>query len=582
MRFLPRRVAVAAPPSQQSELPSPPQWEAAASEQDHAAREAIDLLELDLTGMVRTVARATDTVQTGSRAAASALAAIRDRAGRLADAAQNAKRSSQHFADASEELAHSAAEIGRRMREADALAANAATVADAATASVDGLRLSTADIRNVVNLIATIARQTNLLALNATIEAARAGQAGRGFAVVAQEVKALSLQTQRATAEIREKIDLLQRSAGSSIGAVNQIAGVLGSLRPLFAEVAGAIGQQAETTSILSANAADSSRFVAEVADDVCGIEKDVEGARDHGAAVDRSGHEVAAQVDKLKTRCLIFLRQSQIGDRRRHDRLPCELAMSLTTASGATRGLSVDLSEGGALMRPLGVESAVPGTVGEVRLTEIGPCAVQVINRSPLGLHLAFRDMTDSFRAALGDKLAAIRAENTEFIDRAIAAASQISALFQDAIRSGAVSRETLFDNDYVPIAGSDPQQFQTRSLGWLESVLPAIQEPLLKSDARMIFCAAVDRNGYLPVHNATFAQPQRPGQPDWNAAHARNRRIFDDRAGLAAARNVRPYLIQNYPRDMGGATVMMREIDVPIRVDGQHWGGFRTAYKL
>jgi len=25
-----------------------------------------------------------------------------------------------------------------------------------------------------------------------------------------------------------------------------------------------------------------------------------------------------------------------------------------------------------------------------------------------------------------------------------------------------------------------------------------------------------------------------------------------------------------------------MMREIDVPVRVQGRHWGGFRTAYRL
>ena len=25
-----------------------------------------------------------------------------------------------------------------------------------------------------------------------------------------------------------------------------------------------------------------------------------------------------------------------------------------------------------------------------------------------------------------------------------------------------------------------------------------------------------------------------------------------------------------------------LMREIDVPVRVNGRHWGGFRTAYKL
>jgi methyl-accepting chemotaxis protein len=29
-------------------------------------------------------------------------------------------------------------------------------------------------------------------------------------------------------------------------------------------------------------------------------------------------------------------------------------------------------------------------------------------------------------------------------------------------------------------------------------------------------------------------------------------------------------------------GKTVMMREIDVPVCVQGRHWGGFRTAYKL
>ena len=97
------------------------------------------------------------------------------------------------------------------------------------------------------------------------------------------------------------------------------------------------------------------------------------------------------------------------------------------------------------------------------------------------------------------------------------------------------------------------------------------------------MFFCAAVDRNAYLSVHNKVYSQPQRPGDVTWNTAHCRNRRIFDDRAGLSAARNVRPYLIQNYPRDMGGGViVVMREIDVPIRVFGKHWGGFRTAYKI
>ncbi|MFN3499698.1 MAG: chemotaxis protein, partial [Pannonibacter indicus] len=100
---------------------------------------------------------------------------------------------------------------------------------------------------------------------------------------------------------------------------------------------------------------------------------------------------------------------------------------------------------------------------------------------------------------------------------------------------------------------------------------------------DTAMIFCVAIDRNGYLPVHNKAYSHPQRPDDPVWNAANCRNKRIFDDRAGLSAARNTRPVLVQSYARDMGnGNVVWLQEVDAPITVCGIHWGGFRTAYKL
>jgi hypothetical protein len=35
-------------------------------------------------------------------------------------------------------------------------------------------------------------------------------------------------------------------------------------------------------------------------------------------------------------------------------------------------------------------------------------------------------------------------------------------------------------------------------------DRVLPALQEPLLDRDQRIVFCAAVDENSYLPTHNA------------------------------------------------------------------------------
>ncbi len=121
-----------------------------------------------------------------------------------------------------------------------------------ASANVDRLRDPSAAISNVLELIAQIARQTTMLALNATIEAARAGAAGRGFSVVATEVKALAVQTQNATEEIRKKIDTLQRDAASSVDAVHRISTAIDAIRPVFANVNGAVAEQNATTSEMS------------------------------------------------------------------------------------------------------------------------------------------------------------------------------------------------------------------------------------------------------------------------------------------------------------------------------------------
>jgi len=75
----------------------------------------------------------------------------------------------------------------------------------------------TQQIGQIVQIIKGISDQTNLLALNAAIEAARAGEHGLGFAVVADEVRKLAEQSNKASTQIVELINKIQKETGNVV-----------------------------------------------------------------------------------------------------------------------------------------------------------------------------------------------------------------------------------------------------------------------------------------------------------------------------------------------------------------------------
>jgi methyl-accepting chemotaxis protein len=173
------------------------------------------------------------------------------------------------------------------------------------------------------------------------------------------------------------------------------------------------------------------------------------------------------------------------------------------------------------------------------------------------------------------------IETRDTPLIRTALETAKRISDEFEAAIRRGAITKAQLFDQRYREIRGTDPKQYLTDYVELTDRLLPPIQDPIQKSDARIVFCVAWARDGYLPTHNPEYRQPQ-GRDPQWNAAHCRNRRIFDDRAVRKVAQNTKPFLVQTYRRNMGGNQfVLMKDVSSPIYVGGQHWGAFRIGYK-
>lgn len=548
------------------------------------ARDILELLELELGGLVRQLEKAAGSVAGGAESTAATLAAIRTRTDALTHRSTSAQATATTFAHAADKFTHSAQAIGAQVRDASKLADEAGAAAHDASVNVDRLRDSSAAIGQVLELIAQIARQTTMLALNATIEAARAGAAGRGFAVVATEVKALAVQTQGATEEIKRKIDALQRDAASSVEAVHRISMAIEAIRPVFSHVNGAVAEQNATTSEIASNAASASQFIVAVGDSAQEIDAAAKEAAVHGEEVAEAGAAVTLFASKLKSRCAVLLKQDAASDeQRKRERLPCHLEIALDTRSGRLRAPVYEIAMDGVL---IGGPDAARLPLHEVlaaEFGEIGACRLRIDAHDKGGAQARFVAPDTHFMSQIEDRLWAIHDENTEFVTRALDAGAALNKIFADGIASGAITMDEMFDEDYVEIAGSNPVQYRTRILPWADRALPEFQDTFLARDSRMAFCATIDRNGYLPVHNGIYSKPQRPGDVAWNTANCRNRRIFNDPAGLAAGRNTRSYLMQSYARDMGnGTTVMMREIDVPVRVQGRHWGGFRTAYKL
>jgi methyl-accepting chemotaxis protein len=179
-----------------------------------------------------------------------------------------------------------------------------------------------------------------------------------------------------------------------------------------------------------------------------------------------------------------------------------------------------------------------------------------------------------------ISDELMGLVAENgiasadLAIIEHTQRVAAEITAVMTTAIDRGSLSMAELFDDNYRPIPGSNPQQYMSRYTAFAERAWAPIQEAALGFDARIVFCNCSDRNGYVAAHNKQYSEPQ-GSDPVWNAAHSRNRRKNSDRSFLACLATPRPYMLLSYRRDMGGgAFAMMKYCGVKMLVKGRLWG--------
>jgi hypothetical protein len=152
-----------------------------------------------------------------------------------------------------------------------------------------------------------------------------------------------------------------------------------------------------------------------------------------------------------------------------------------------------------------------------------------------------------------------------------------EVTKEFEKLLSTNKLNLSQLFDTFYIPIPNTAPQKFNTQYDKYADEVLRIILDKYLDMDKRILFVVAVDVNGYLPTHNSKYSKPL-TADADYNMTNNRGKRVFDDRTGLAAAKNTNPYLLQKYSRDTGEE---IYDLSVPITISGKHWGALRIGYK-
>lgn len=388
----------------------------------------------------------------------------------------------------------------------------------------------------------------------------------RAVAALAEQVRSVTQAQEQIGGVAAGSRDAMARARQAVEGVGEEVGGIVDTLRNV-ADAAGEITQIALQTRLVAFNASveakragDAGRGFGVVADAV----------RDLAGKVERSSKAIMSTVGELDSRVDALAREirSQSGakaaEQGAFQRALADLEAgvgSITTAAQHSRevctGLNAQMAEIEAEMRKAG--SALQATfVRSESFLKVSEHLIEVV-------------------AECG-----IETEDTPFIALAREAAGQISKLLEDAVRTGTIGEAELFDEQYQPIAGTNPPQHTTRFIALADRLFPQVQERVLQADKKIVFCISVDRNGYVATHNKVYCNPQR-GDLAWDTANSRYRRIFNDRTGLASARNQRPFLLQTYRRDMGGGKfVLLKECAAPITVNGKHWGGLRLAFNF
>ena len=251
----------------------------------------------DCTGTISSVSDEIDGTSKGMLSAASESA---DRIEQATGSTKDVRSRMEEMALSMDQMSSSIREIADNSNRAATVVRSTSDLASSASNKINALETSAREIESVVELISGIAEQTNLLALNATIEAARAGEAGKGFSVVAIEVKDLADETGRATVQISERIQAIQRDTTTAIESIADVIERISEIDQISQTIAAAVEEQTSTTQRIGSSVQTAADICSGIADSMVAVSTSAESTRDGANQTESSAAGLAVHARTL------------------------------------------------------------------------------------------------------------------------------------------------------------------------------------------------------------------------------------------------------------------------------------------
>jgi methyl-accepting chemotaxis protein len=364
--------------------------------------------------------------------------------------------------------------------------------------------------------------------------------------------------------ELLELVDTLTQHVTGFAAAMNQVRACTRD-----------IGQIAETTNILSLNAAieaaragEAGRGFAVVAHEVKNLAGKTRLATDEIVrTIDALGHQAEQVVGRIEDGA----------------KASAEAKSSVARISQTIDGVVALVGEVDAQNDSI---ARVNGTVSQhvVSVRQALDVLEQAAESSEAGLRRAHERIEglEITASSMFDSIvqAGLSPADDTMVQHALLAAQEITTATQAAIAAGELDAAALFDRDYRPIPGSNPPRFRTRLSDWADRVWRPLLERISHSDPAIMAAACTDMNGFLPTHLTRYSQVP-TGDLAHDTRYCRNGRMILDAIDQKAKASAAPYMMAVYRQEGDGHSYkVVRNVYLPLVLDGRRWGDLELAY--